>query len=80
MKKMQSQEVAFGTPSTIASRRSMTPQQVYSSSHNAPATQHAPMQYPQLQFSPDVYQFGNLGPASAPVFPQTQLLWYYYIF
>lgn len=73
--KKQSREVAFGTPSTIASRRFMTPQQVYNSSQNVPATQHASMQYPQLQFSPDVYQFGNPGPASAPVFPQTQLLW-----
>lgn len=53
----------------------MTPQQVYNSSQNVPATQHASMQYPHLQFSPDVYQFGNLGPASAPVFPQTQNLW-----
>lgn len=74
-KKSQPREVAFGTPSTIASRRFMTPQQVYNSSQNVAVSQHAPMQYPHLQFSPDVYQFGNLGPASAPVFPQTQLLW-----
>lgn len=75
VKKSQPREVAFGTPSTIATRRFMTPQQVYNSSQNVPATQHTAMQYPQLQFSPDMYQFGNFGPASAPVFPQTQLLW-----
>lgn len=75
VKKTQPREVAFGTPSTIASRRFMTPQQVYNSSQNVPATQQAPMRYPQLSFSPEVYQFGNAGPASAPVLPQTQLLW-----
>ncbi|SMY21310.1 unnamed protein product [Zymoseptoria tritici ST99CH_1A5] len=73
VKKLVPQDVAFGTPSTIASRRFMTPQQGYTSSQAVPATQA--MQYPNLQFPPEVYQFGNLGPQSAPVFPQTQLLW-----
>ncbi|CAK3860917.1 hypothetical protein AC578_8549 [Lecanosticta acicola] len=70
------QQVAFGTPSTIASRRFVTPQQVPNSNMPSQAQHaHMPMQFPQLQFSSDVYQFTNLGPASAPVFPQTQLLW-----
>lgn len=71
-----SQPIAFGTPSTIASRRFLTPQQVNTAQQQqVQGQQHTPMHFPHLQFSPDVYQFGNLGPASAPVFPQTQLLW-----
>ncbi|KAK4504642.1 hypothetical protein PRZ48_002603 [Zasmidium cellare] len=70
------QPIAFGTPSTIASRRFLTPQQVNTTQQQQPqAMPNNPMHFPHLQFSPDVYQFSNLGPASAPVFPQTQLLW-----
>lgn len=69
------QHVAFGTPSTIASRRFMTPQQALATQQPSQGQTHTPMQYPHMNFSPSVYQFGNFGPASAPVFPQTQLLW-----
>lgn len=75
-RKATPQQVAFGTPSTIASRRFVTPQQGPNSTM-PPHAHHAqaPMQFPQLHFSPDMYQFTNLGPVSAPVMPQTQLLW-----
>ncbi|KAK5122637.1 hypothetical protein LTR85_003900 [Meristemomyces frigidus] len=64
----------FGTPSTIASRRFMTPQQPAMNTDALP-NMHAQVQYPQSQFSPAAYQFATVGPASAPVMPQTQLLW-----
>ncbi|KAK5703736.1 hypothetical protein LTR97_002749 [Elasticomyces elasticus] len=72
----QPTDIAFGTPSTIASRRFATPQQAAQSNAMAVGEQTA-MPLTQLQFSPDMYQFTNpnLGPASAPVMPQTQLLW-----
>ncbi|KAI7499409.1 hypothetical protein KC367_g4534 [Hortaea werneckii] len=72
-KKPQHTEIAFGTPSTIASRRFTTPQQP-ANSHDAVA-QQAPLHFPQLQLSPELYDFANLGPASAPVMPQNQLFW-----
>ena len=71
----QAQQIAFGTPSTIASRRFMTPQQPLVPSNSAQPGLSTPVQFPQLQFSPDVYQFTNLGPASAPVMPQSRVLW-----
>ncbi|KAK5116435.1 hypothetical protein LTR62_007982 [Meristemomyces frigidus] len=73
-KVLQPATIAFGTPSTIASRRFATPQHELQA-QAPPQGPYAPMQYPQLQFSPDLYQFNNLGPASAPVMPQTQLFW-----
>ena len=68
---------AFGTPSTIASRRLMaTPQQnpqpSYAEGLDMP--NHTPVQFPQLHLSPDVYHFGNFGPATAPVLPSSQIL------
>ena len=74
-KPQQGQQIAFGTPSTIASRRFLTPQQPLGSNHEASLMQHNPMQFPQLQFSPETYQFANLGPASAPAMPQSRILW-----
>ena len=74
-KPQQGQQIAFGTPSTIASRRFMTPQQPVVPSNHMTPTQHTPMQFPQLQFSPDMYQFSNLGPASAPVSSQSRMMW-----
>ncbi|EMC92274.1 hypothetical protein BAUCODRAFT_283971 [Baudoinia panamericana UAMH 10762] len=73
-KAQQPDPIAFGTPSTIASRRFMTPQ-LQAMPLKAGVSQHTPVHFPQLQFSPELYQFRNLGPASAPVMPQTQLLW-----
>ena len=71
----QPHEIAFGTPSTIASRRYMTPQQHVVPSNNAFQSQHTPVQFPHLHFSPDTYQFANFGPASAPVMPQSRVFW-----
>ncbi|PPJ49770.1 hypothetical protein CBER1_02859 [Cercospora berteroae] len=66
VKKPQMQEVAFGTPSTIASRRFASPNVAFL---------QRPMQDPQLHMSPNMYQFGNFGPATAPAMPQAQLRW-----
>ena len=74
-KPQQEQAVAFGTPSTIASRRFMTPQQGLRADAAMPFGQHTPMQFSQLQFSPDMQQFGNVGPASAPVTSHSQIMW-----
>lgn len=73
------QNVAFGTPSTIASRRFMTPQQQQQQPEmQAPLPmpqQQTPMQFPMLQFSPEMQHFGNMGPATAPVQLQTRNFW-----
>ena len=74
-KAQQTPQVAFGTPSTIASRRFTTPQQPIVSSNDVLLAQTTPLHFPQLQFSPDMYQFANMGPASAPVVPQSRILW-----
>ena len=74
-KPQQRQQIEFGTPSTIASRRFMTPQQVVPSNGPAPFPHQSPMQFPHMQFSPDINQFVNLGAASAPVMPQSRMLW-----
>ncbi|KAK0825544.1 hypothetical protein LTR03_017443 [Friedmanniomyces endolithicus] len=73
-KTQQPTQIAFGTPSTIASRRFLTPQQEMAG-HAMVLGSHTPMPLAQMQFSQDMYQFANMGPASAPVMPQTQLLW-----
>jgi len=69
------QNVAFGTPSTIASRRFMTPQQHVLQSNAPMHQQQTPMQFPMLQLSPDMQQFGNMGPMTAPVHSQTHNFW-----
>ncbi|KAK3725436.1 hypothetical protein LTR37_000406 [Vermiconidia calcicola] len=74
-KQQQPQQIAFGTPSTIASRRFMTPQQPFVPSNDEAQTQHNPTHFHQLQFSPDMYQYLHLGPASAPVAPQSKVFW-----
>lgn len=71
----QTPQIAFGTPSTIASRRFMTPQQPIVSSNDVLLAQTTPIHFPQLHFSPDMYQFANMGPASAPVVPHSRILW-----
>ena len=53
----------------------MTPQQQAVQTSNGWMSQQSPMQFPQLQFSPEMYPFANLGPASAPVMPQSRILW-----
>lgn len=74
-KTQQVQDIAFGTPSTIASRRFMTPNNQAVQANNGWMSQQSPVQFPQLQFSPEMYPFSNLGPASAPVMPQSRILW-----
>ncbi|EME47580.1 hypothetical protein DOTSEDRAFT_166748 [Dothistroma septosporum NZE10] len=70
-----SQFVAFGTPSTIASRRFASPPQVPATAQQPQTQPQVTMQFSQLQFSPQAFHFGNLGPQSAPVYPQTQIMW-----
>lgn len=74
VKKPQLQNVAFGTPSTIVTKRFASPQVAPQQTPNA-YPDMAPLQHPQMHFSPNLYPFGNFGPASAPVLPQTQLVW-----
>lgn len=69
------QNVAFGTPSTIASRRFMTPQQHVLHSNASTQQQQTPMHLPMLQLSPDMQQFSNTGPMTAPVQSQSQRFW-----
>ena len=69
------QTAAFGTPSTIASRRFMTPHQHILQSNAPMHQQGTPMQFPMLQLSPDMQQFGNMGPMTAPVQSQTHNFW-----
>lgn len=69
------QNVAFGTPSTIASRRFMTPQQHVLQSNAPMPQQQTPVQFPMLQISPDMQQFSNMGPMTAPVQSQTNHFW-----
>lgn len=69
------QNTAFGTPSTIASRRFMTPQQHVLHSNAPTQRQQTPMQFPMLQLSPDMQQFANLGPMTAPVQSQVNNFW-----
>jgi hypothetical protein len=66
---------AFGTPSTIASRRNITPQQSYYTQQGA-MQQSTPVQFPYLPFSPEeCSSFSNMGPATAPAMPQGNILW-----
>ncbi|KAM0713816.1 hypothetical protein Q7P37_010778 [Cladosporium fusiforme] len=69
------QNVAFGTPSTIASRRFMTPQQHVLHSNAPMQQQQTPMQFPMLQLSPDMQQVSNMGPMTAPVPSQVHNFW-----
>jgi hypothetical protein len=69
------QHAAFGTPSTIASRRNVTPQQSFYTQQGV--MQHStPVQFPYLPFSPEeCSSFSNMGSATAPAMPQGNLLW-----
>ena len=42
--------------------------------HNT-LTEDSPLQFPNLQFSPDGFSFPVSGPATAPVYPQHKLFW-----
>lgn len=75
-KKMaHSDQIAFGTPSTIASRRFTTPQHQQPVPFHVGIASQTPVQFPQLQFSPDMYYMSSQGPATAPVLTQSRLLW-----
>lgn len=67
--------VAFGTPSTIASRRMTTPRQDQYTQQNSQVMQQTNMNFPYLQFSPEALQFGNTGAVTAPVHLQNQDMW-----
>ncbi|KAF1827079.1 uncharacterized protein K489DRAFT_397420 [Dissoconium aciculare CBS 342.82] len=66
--------VAFDTPSTIASRRNVTPQQSYYPQQGV-QQQQTPVHFPYLPFSPEEYPFANLGPVTAPAMTQGNVLW-----
>ncbi|KAK6433004.1 hypothetical protein LTR95_010821 [Oleoguttula sp. CCFEE 5521] len=81
-RKAQANSIAFGTPSTIASRRFQTPQQQYNlqsgpqqqTSMAAPQHQTS-MLDPMLHFSPSLQQYANMGPATAPVVNHSRNYW-----
>ena len=54
-----------------------TPQ--FSRKHNAPSStvqvETSPQQFPDLQLSPDIFDFNVVGPATAPILPQHKLFW-----
>ena len=54
-----------------------TPQ--FSKKHNASSSavqvETSPPQFPDLQLSPDVFDFNIVGPATAPILPQHKLFW-----
>ncbi|KAK5009486.1 hypothetical protein LTR28_000819 [Elasticomyces elasticus] len=69
------QPAMFDTPSTIATRRFQTPLSSAASQNECSQLQPSPMQFSQLQFSPDMYHFANFGPATAPGYPRSQSFW-----
>ena len=62
-RKLQQTQIAFGTPTTIATNKYATPQQPFG----------YPSQLPQPQCSPAVYPFAAAGPVSMQSMPQSQL-------
>ncbi|EON62151.1 hypothetical protein W97_01370 [Coniosporium apollinis CBS 100218] len=68
----QTQNANLTTPSTILSRRIDAPP-----AHNATPgdgfNTQTPLGFSSLQFSPELYQFSNPGPMTAPVFHQPRL-------
>lgn len=69
-RKVQPTQIAFGTPSTIASKKFATRQQQSVLASNA--VQQSPSHFQPVHFTPNVYQFSNAGPTSAPAPAQTQ--------
>ncbi|KAI9705713.1 MAG: hypothetical protein M1820_005124 [Bogoriella megaspora] len=70
-KTQQAYSAALNTP-TIASRRTVAPSPSVGS--HIPSAQIQPSPF-ALQFSPDMYQFSNTGPATAPVYSRTRPMW-----
>ncbi|KAF2230427.1 hypothetical protein EV356DRAFT_341517 [Viridothelium virens] len=73
-KAQQAYAAALNTP-TIASRRTVTASPAQANYANPVQTQASPFALTNLQFSPDMYQFSNTGPATAPVYGQQRAAW-----
>lgn len=73
-KSQQALGAELNTPSTAVPKRLSTPATAGLAQGSDFYTQ-TPLQFPGLQFSPDVIQFANAGPMSAPAFPQSRLFW-----
>ncbi|KAF2396419.1 hypothetical protein EJ06DRAFT_524784 [Trichodelitschia bisporula] len=69
-----SQEQAFSTPATAFHGPVSTPVQNGHTSAQSQAFQ-TPLQYPTLQFSPEVFNLQGQGPASAPPMQMPRLPW-----
>ncbi|OCL12538.1 hypothetical protein AOQ84DRAFT_150782 [Glonium stellatum] len=73
-RKNQTLGAELTTPSTTMPRRVSTPATA-GHAQGGDFYGQTPLQFPGLQFSPDVIQFPNTGPMSAPAFPQSRLFW-----
>ncbi|KAI9690391.1 MAG: hypothetical protein M1822_009353 [Bathelium mastoideum] len=73
-KSQQAYAAALSTP-TIVSRRTLAPNSTGINYANAAPLQQSPFTLGNLQFSPDMYQFSNTGPATAPVYSQQRSMW-----
>jgi len=73
-RKISSQGSLQSTPATNHHGSMSTPAQGYGMTHESPTFQ-TPFQFQHPQFSPDVFQFPQPGPSTAPAYPQTRLFW-----
>ena len=73
-KAQQAYAAALNTPTTM-SRRAVAPPLAEANYAGSGQTQASPFALTNLQFSPDMYQFNNLGPATAPVYGQQKPMW-----
>lgn len=73
-KAQQAYAAALNTP-TIASRRTVVPNPADANYNGTAQTHASPFALTNLQFSPDIYQFSNTGPATAPVYGQQRPMW-----
>ena len=64
-------------PSSQNGRRMSSPALAQNDLQQPPTTltEESPLQFPNLQFSPDGFSFPASGPATAPVYPQHKLFW-----
>ncbi|KAL9108004.1 MAG: hypothetical protein Q9187_008354, partial [Circinaria calcarea] len=77
-KTQRAQAAKFGQQSAASLRRQSVPE--FTSTADGGETANAqleasPLQFSGIQFSPDVFSFPLLGPATAPAYPQHKLFW-----
>ena len=73
-KAQQAYAAALNTPTT-ASRRAAIPDPANVNYAVPPQTQASPFATTNLHYSPDIYQFSNTAPATAPVYGQPRAMW-----